>query len=82
MALSIGTRPKLVDNISLNKRYNTMHQTKFVIYIDASRHYRWRLVAANGETIASSGEAFYDKANARRAAELVKLYASAAPIEG
>lgn len=55
---------------------------KFVIYTDTAGHYRWRLVAANGEKIASSGESFYDKAGARRSAELVKSYAPSAPIEG
>lgn len=54
---------------------------KFVIYADSSRKYRWRLVARNGQTIASSGEAFDSKANARRAAENVKANAGAAAIE-
>jgi len=34
--------------------------------------YRWRLKAANGQVVASSGEAFDSKANAQRAAENVK----------
>jgi len=54
---------------------------KFVIYADTAGHYRWRLVAANGQNIASSGESFYDKAGAKRSAELVKSYAPSAPIE-
>lgn len=53
----------------------------FVIYIDSAGHYRWRLVAMNGEKIASSGESFYDKAGAKRAAELVKAYAGSASID-
>ncbi len=31
---------------------------KFEIYADSSGKYRWRLVARNGQTVASSGEAF------------------------
>ena len=53
---------------------------KFEVYADTAGHYRWRLVAPNGAKIASSGESFYDKAGARRAAELVKAYAPTATI--
>ncbi len=54
---------------------------KFVIYSDSSGKYRWRLVAGNGQTIGSSGEAFDSKSNARRAAENVKDNAASASIE-
>jgi uncharacterized protein YegP (UPF0339 family) len=54
---------------------------KFVIYVDSAGQYRWRLVASNGEKIASSGESFYDKSGAKRAAELVKAYAGTATID-
>ncbi len=54
---------------------------KFVIYADSRGGYRWRLVARNGQTVASSGEAFDSKSNARRAAENVKDNASSATIE-
>jgi uncharacterized protein YegP (UPF0339 family) len=54
---------------------------KFVIYADGGGNYRWRLVAGNGQTIATSGEAFASKANATRAAENVKAGAGSATIE-
>lgn len=54
---------------------------KFVIYADSSGNYRWRLVSPNGQTIASSGESFDSKSNARRAAENVKANAGSATIE-
>ena len=54
---------------------------KFVIYADAGGSYRWRLVASNGRTVASSGESFDSKANAIRAAEGVKENAGKADIE-
>jgi uncharacterized protein DUF1508 len=38
----------------------------FVVYSDGSGQYRWRLLATNGHTIASSGESFTSKASARR----------------
>jgi hypothetical protein len=53
---------------------------KFEIYADASGSYRWRLVASNGQTVASSGESFASKANATRAAENVKENAGKAEI--
>ena len=53
---------------------------KFEIYADAGGNYRWRLVASNGQTVASSGESFASKANARRAAENVKDNAGKAEI--
>jgi uncharacterized protein YegP (UPF0339 family) len=53
---------------------------KFEIYADKSGEYRWRLVASNGQTVASSGESFDSKANAKRAAENVKEKAGKAAI--
>jgi uncharacterized protein YegP (UPF0339 family) len=54
---------------------------KFVIYRDRGGKYRWRLVAGNGQTIASSGEDFESHANAKRAAENVKDKAGTATVE-
>ncbi len=54
---------------------------KFVVYRDSGGNYRWRLVARNGQTIASSGEAFDSQSNARRAAENVRDNAGSATVE-
>jgi uncharacterized protein YegP (UPF0339 family) len=54
---------------------------KFVIYADSGGNYRWRLVSSNGQTIASSGESFASKANARGAAENIRDNAGKATIE-
>jgi uncharacterized protein YegP (UPF0339 family)/predicted RNase H-like HicB family nuclease len=54
---------------------------KFVIYADTGGHYRWKLVASNGRTTASSGESFASKSNAREAAERVKAHAAKADVE-
>jgi uncharacterized protein YegP (UPF0339 family) len=54
--------------------------SKFVIYADSNGHYRWKLVASNGQTTASSGESFASKANARQAAEGVKETSQTAEI--
>ena len=53
---------------------------KFVIYADSGGKYRWKLVASNGQTTASSGEGFASKSNARQAAERVKESAASAEV--
>jgi len=54
---------------------------KLVLYADTSGKYRWRLVSGNGQTVASSGEAFDSQSNARRAAENVRDNAGSAEVE-
>ena len=54
---------------------------KFEIYPDSGGKFRWRLKAANGQTVASSGEAFESKRNATEAAENVKENAASATVE-
>lgn len=53
---------------------------KFEFPLDAAGKYRWRLVASNGEKIATSGESFASRANAKRAAENVKAVAPSASM--
>lgn len=54
---------------------------RFEIYLDAGGKYRWRLKDGNGAKVASSGESFASRSNARRAAENVKATAPGARIE-
>jgi uncharacterized protein len=53
---------------------------KFEIYKDAKGEFRWRLIASNGETIAS-GEGYTTKESAKNGIESVKNNAPTAPIE-
>ena len=53
---------------------------KIEIYQDSSGKYRWRLVSSNGQTVATSGESFASKSNAREAAENVKARAGSAEV--
>jgi uncharacterized protein YegP (UPF0339 family) len=46
--------------------------SKFEVYADKSGKHRWRLKATNGQTVASSGEAFASKSGARAAAKRVQ----------
>jgi uncharacterized protein YegP (UPF0339 family) len=54
--------------------------TKFVVHPDKSGSYRWKLVSSNGQSIATSGEAFSSKSSAVKAAENVKERAGAAEV--
>ncbi len=53
---------------------------KFELYKDAKSEYRWRLVASNGQTIATGGEGYATKANAKAGIESVKKNALEAEI--
>lgn len=57
---------------------------KFEIYRSGtpqlSQTWRWRLVAANGETIADSAEGYYDKTDCRHGIELVKGTGALTPV--
>lgn len=44
----------------------------YIIYIDRSGQWRWRLRAANNRIIADSGEAYNKKADCLHGIELVK----------
>lgn len=42
---------------------------KIEIYADRGKSYRWRLRARNGKLVCTSGESFFSKGNASRAAK-------------
>ena len=54
---------------------------KFQIYRDQANQFRWRLVAPNGKIIADSGEGYYDRQGAKRAAENVRVRIGGALVE-
>lgn len=53
---------------------------KFEIYKDKSGEFRWRLVAPNGQNIASGGEGFKSKESIKGSIESVKKHAPTAEI--
>jgi uncharacterized protein len=55
--------------------------TKFELYKDAKGEYRWRLLATNGQTIATGGEGYKTKESAKNGIESVKKNAPIAEIE-
>ena len=54
---------------------------KYTMYKDSAGYSRWRLTAANGKTIADSGESYYNKTDCRNGIDLVKSSANAPVYE-
>ncbi len=54
---------------------------KFELYKDTKGEFRWRLVASNGQTVATGGEGYKSKDSAKAGIESVKKNAATAPIE-
>jgi hypothetical protein len=48
------------------------HKLKFEVYQDNAKQYRWRLKAANGATLATSGQGYKAKADCKAGAERIK----------
>ena len=53
---------------------------KFEVYKDVAGGYRWRLKAANGEKVATSGESYVAKAGALNAVQRIKQLAPVASV--
>jgi uncharacterized protein YegP (UPF0339 family) len=53
---------------------------KFEVYQDAKSEYRWRLKAANGQTIATSGEGYTTRQNCLNGIDSVKSNAPEAEV--
>jgi len=53
---------------------------KFELYKDAKGEYRWRLVASNGQTIATSGEGYKSKDSVTAGIDSVKKNAPSATV--
>ncbi|MFB6211804.1 MAG: HVO_2922 family protein [Halobacteriales archaeon] len=58
-----------------------MADLTFVVYQDRADQWRWRLVHANGNIIADSGQGYTSKQNAINGIETVKGHAEDAPVE-
>ncbi len=53
---------------------------KFVVY-KSGNEFRWRLKAANGETVADSGQGYASKRSCRKGVELIQRNAASATVE-
>jgi uncharacterized protein YegP (UPF0339 family) len=54
---------------------------KFEIYEDGKKEFRWRLKAANGQVIASSGQGYKDKRDCKKGVEVIMTGAASATVE-
>jgi uncharacterized protein YegP (UPF0339 family) len=54
---------------------------RFEVYDDAGGGARWRLIASNGQKVATAGESFASTSNAKRAANAFKDNASTSTFE-
>jgi uncharacterized protein len=54
---------------------------KFELYKDNKGEFRWRLLAANGQVIATGGEGYKSEDGAKNGIESVKKNAPTAPVE-
>ena len=54
---------------------------KFVLYRDGKKEYRWRLVAANGNIVADSGQGYKNKKDCLATLESIRKGAAEAPVE-
>ena len=52
----------------------------FTLYKDHAGEWRWRLLAANGNIVADSGESYTTKANAEAGIASVQRGAATAPV--
>ena len=53
----------------------------FEVYADKSGEFRWRLLATNGKSIATSGEGYTEKRGCLRGIEIVRELAPGAKVD-
>lgn len=53
---------------------------KFVLFRDVKKEYRWRMVATNGNIVATSGEGYKNKKDCLATLESIKKSAADAPV--
>lgn len=68
---------ELVADIARTAPRSKKNSARFHVFKDDDAAWHWRLVAANGQTIASSGEAYRAKQRCLSAVDLVKFLADA-----
>jgi uncharacterized protein YegP (UPF0339 family) len=54
---------------------------KFETYEDNAKQHRWRLLASNGQTIATSGQGYKDRRDCEHAIDVIKKGAEHAKVE-
>ena len=57
-----------------------MSTTQFEIYKDKAGHFRWRLLARNGESVAEGGEGYADRRAVMNAVKKLKVWSATEKI--
>jgi len=68
------------NGIELVQKAGTDDKMKFELYEDDKKEHRWRLKAANGQTVAASSEGYKAKADAEKAVDSIKANAAKAEV--
>lgn len=56
-------------------------QARFKVYQDRKKEFRWKLIAANGRTIADSGEGYKTLGGVNRAVKTVRAAIATASVQ-
>lgn len=65
---------------AINLVKGTTSLSQYRLYQDSQTHWRWRLVATNGENIAHSSESYWNEADAKSAANIVMSSNALTPV--
>ena len=68
------------NGIELVQQSGSDDKLKYELYEDDKKEHRWRLKAANGQTVASASEGYKAKADAEKAVDSIKTNAAKAEI--
>ncbi len=78
---SFKTKASCQESVERLKKNAGSDKAKFETYEDNKQNHRWRMVASNGQTVASSSQGYKAKADCQKAVELIKKEAKNAAVE-
>jgi uncharacterized protein YegP (UPF0339 family) len=79
--LSMMTVVAGIFGLSVAAPAHASEKLKFELYADKAGEFRWRLKAGNGETLATSGQGYKNKADAKNGIERIKADADKLTFE-
>jgi uncharacterized protein YegP (UPF0339 family) len=65
---------------SVDGMMTKLEKRKFEVYQDKGQHFRWRLIASNGQVVAASSGAYATKGDCEKAIDVVKKGAPKAEV--
>jgi uncharacterized protein len=76
-----GYQAKAGAKDAVQRLIKNVDKHKFEVYQDKAQQFRWRLKAANGQTVAASSEGYTARPDAEAAVDLVKKGVAKAQVE-